>query len=139
MNVSLKDGLNIDQTKFEKALMIWCNSTFGILAYWYVSGSQQSGRGRMNNVRFRQLAVPDFAGLDVEQLEALELLFDYTCGEKMLPINQLDEDAVRKCLDAGIINILGPILSLDVDQVRQMIAAEPHFEVPQGRADLVNS
>ncbi|MDA8000484.1 MAG: hypothetical protein MPL62_04200 [Alphaproteobacteria bacterium] len=112
--------------KYEKALAVFCNSTPGILSYWHVSGTQQHGRGHMNNTRIRSLPVLDVSRLGRGRLGELDRLFDRMCRRRMRPINELDADPARRELDEGMMGALGEP-DLDIGRLRRMIAAEPHF------------
>ena len=114
------------KASFEKAFAVWCNSTFGILLYWAVAGSQQPGRGMMSRVSFQTVfRTLDFRKLAKPQLAKFDALFDRTCHEELMPINRLDEDPVRKKLDGGIMEILG--IRVDMDSVRGRMVSEPQF------------
>lgn len=111
---------------YEKAFAAWCNSTFGVLLYWAVAGSQQPGRGMMSRVAFRTVfKTLDFGKLSKDQLAGFDALFDRTCREDLLPVNQLDGDPVRQELDSGIMDILG--IRVDLAPVRAALVSEPQF------------
>ena len=113
---------------FEKAFTVWNNSTFGVLLYWIVAGSQQPGRGRMSLTAFQTvLRTLDVRKLTKIQLSKFNELFDRVCCEELLPINRLDEDSVRKSLDDGVMKILG--IEVDMDRIRTQLVAEPQFTV----------
>lgn len=113
---------------YEKAFAVWCNSTFGVLLYWTVAGSQQLGRGMMSRISFKTVfKTLDFRKLTKTQLSKFDALFDLMCKEELLPINRLDVDLVRRKLDDGIMDILG--IRVDMDRIRDQIVSEPQFAV----------
>lgn len=111
--------------EFEKAFVVWCNSVFGILTYWLVSGSQQPGRGRMGVKAFRIFPMLDLTKLTKAQLGKFDNLFDYLSKKTMLPINRIDEDEIRQELDKGIQFILGT--DFDLIPIYDQIVKEPQF------------
>lgn len=108
-----------------KAFVVWCNSMFGVLCYWAVAGSQQTGRGMMSRTAFRTLRVLDFRQLTDKQLVKFDTLFDEICTKEMLPINRLDEDQTRQKLDRAILDILN--VEVNLDDLYQQIVREPQF------------
>lgn len=111
---------------FEKAFAVWCNSTFGVLLYWAVAGSQQPGRGMMSRASFQTVfKTLDLRKLARRQLGKFDALFDWTRNDEFLPFNQLDKDPTRQELDDGIMDILG--VRVDLEPVRRRIVAEPQF------------
>ena len=110
----------------EKAFTLWCNSTFGLLLYWFVAGGQQRGRGRMGVDSLRKT----FSVLNVRQLDDAKLarfddLFDATCRTKLGPFNNPSADRTRRRIDEGIARILG--MSVDLDELYAWIESEPQI------------
>lgn len=101
--------------KHEKAFTVWCNSTFGLLLYWFVAGGQQRGRGRMGVASFRKtFSVLDVAHLDDAQLARFDALFDATCRMRLEPFSNPSGDRVRRRIDKGVMRILGVDTDLDI-------------------------
>jgi hypothetical protein len=83
----------------EKALVLWGNTTFGLLVHWYHSNKQQSGRGNVTPTALESLTVWDVTALTPAQLQNAVKLFDEMCQKALLPIYEMDKDPVRKELD----------------------------------------
>ena len=109
-NVILKDR------RHEKALTVWLNSVFGILAYWFAAGSQHTGRGLMTITSCKLMAVPDFDALDDGVIERLDAVFDDMRAREMDAINRLDADKVRREIDRRVMDVLG----LKVDDLERV-------------------
>ena len=116
-------GLDI---KHEKAFTAWCNSTFGLLLYWFVAGGQQRGRGRMGVDSFRKtFHVLDVGQLNDGQLARFDELFDATCRMTLGPFSDLGGDRIRRRIDKGVMRILG--VDVDLDVLYGWIGSEPQI------------
>ncbi len=124
-------NVRLNDSNHEKAFMVWFNSIFGILTYWFVSNSQQTERGLMTLTSCRQMPVPDFASMDEHIITQLDGVFDDLCKKEMKPINMVDSDKVRQEIDRRVSDILG--LSVDnLEQIYDWLVHEKHL----GRKDL---
>ena len=116
---------------WEPAFAVWCNSTLGILLYWWQSNRQQSGRGRTTVTALPALPTLDLRALSDEQLAAAGRIFEDMKHCPMLPVNQIDEDPVRAELDRRLLTeVLGLPADLcapdgPMDLLRRKLAAEP--------------
>ena len=116
---------------WEPAFAVWCNSTLGILLYWWQSNRQQSGRGRTTVTALPALPTLDLRALDDAQLTAARRIFEDMKRCPMLPVNQIDEDPVRAELDRRLFSeVLGLPAELcapdgPMDLLRRKLAAEP--------------
>jgi len=112
----------------EKALVLWGNTTLGLLIHWYHSNKQQSGRGNVTPTALESLAVWD---VTVTQIHKAVKLFDEMCLKPLLPIYEIDKDPVRRELDEKFCrDILGMAKSTlaaggALDVLRMKLAAEP--------------
>lgn len=88
---------NADQ---EKALVLWANTTLGLLMHWWYANKQQSGRGNVTKTTLQTLPVLDVTALTADQLSAAVSLFDEMCQQPLRPVHELDQDTVRAELDA---------------------------------------
>ena len=112
---------------YEKALATWCNSTFGIVLYWFAAGSQQLGRGMMAINAFRNaFPVLNAKKLSKAQINRFDRLFDNVGTSKMLPLNNPGADHVRRTIDAEILRILK--IDIDMEQLYEWIRLEPQFD-----------
>ncbi len=112
----------------EKALVLWANSTFGLLLYWWHSSKQQSGRGIITKQTLATLPVWDVTALTPEQLNAAVELFDEMCDKPLRPFHEIDRDPVRKALDEAFAKrVLGLPESIfePLDLLRMKLSREP--------------
>lgn len=113
------------------ALLLWLNSTPGILLRWLWSNRQQKGRGRITREVVPSMPVLDVRALSSDQLSQSETLFLSLRHKKLLPVHQLANDPVREELDRLFLgDILGwPQEWFDthapLDLVRRKLSAEP--------------
>ena len=94
--------------RFDYAFVVWCNSTLGLLSYWWHSNRQQSGRGRTTIRAVESLPVLDFCALSDDQLVMAELIFDEFRDKDLKPAYLADADPNRALLDRLVIcDLLG--------------------------------
>ena len=87
---------SVDQ---EKALVVWANTSLGLLLHWWHANKQQSGRGRIGKNMLHTLPILDVTALEPELLAEAVQLFDAMSGQPLSPLHELDSDPVRKALD----------------------------------------
>ncbi|MDD9955599.1 MAG: hypothetical protein OXP68_05210 [Anaerolineaceae bacterium] len=119
------------RSAWEPAFAVWCNSTLGILLYWWESNRQQGGRGRTSVTAIPDLPTLDLRALDDGQLAAAARIFEDMKHCPLLPVNQIDEDPVRAELDRRLLTeVLGLPAELCAPDgpmalLRRKLAAEP--------------
>ena len=92
----------------EEAVVLWANTTLGLIDFWWIGGRQQQGRAI---VTITQL--PSLLGLDVRQLSDAQLqraqaIFEDFREREFLPANEAYHDETRQALDeAVLIDLLG--------------------------------
>ena len=121
-------SLGMASVALAKALVLWGNSTLGLLLHWWHANKNQTGRGSIGVEALGATAVLDVTRLAPERLAAAVRAFDALCGQRLLPVHQVDRDAVRARLDAAVIvEVLGLDAGLLValGLLRGRLAAEP--------------
>ena len=93
----------LDDRSFEKATVLWCATTLGLIAHWWIGSRQQQGRSNLSVVRLRELPVLDCRALSTEQLDALDFAFDRFASDELLPANEAYRDSVRAELDEAVL------------------------------------
>ena len=83
----------------EKALVVWANTSLGLLLHWWHANKQQSGRGRIGKKMLHTLPILDVTALEPKLLAEAVQLFDAMSEQPLLPLHKLDSDPVRKELD----------------------------------------
>jgi hypothetical protein len=115
----------------EKALVLWANTSLGMLLRWWHSNKNQAGRGNIGKSMLQTLPVLDVTSLNPTELKAAVEIFDAMSGLQLLPLHMIDKDAVRHKLDArfalevlglppSIVEVGGPI-----ELIRMKLAQEP--------------
>jgi len=98
---------------------------------WWHSNKQQSGRGSIGKSTLQTLAVLDVTALNATQLKAAVQLFDAMSGLDLLPLHEIDKDAVRQNLDNRFaLEVLGLPASVakpggPLELMRMKLAQEP--------------
>jgi len=124
-------SLQLASQEQEKALVVWANTSFGMLLHWWHSNKQQAGRGSIVKSVLYTLPVLNVTALSIEQLSAAVRIFDTMCNRELLPLNEIDNDSARHELDAefaqtvlnlprALVEFDGPLYSL-----REKLAEEP--------------
>ena len=112
----------------EIPLLLWGNSTLGLLLHWWKGTRQQVGRSRMTISAIPDLRVLDTRTLTKQQRDNCQSLFDEIKDREFLPANEAYRDETRKALDQ---KLLFDVLQLDwdlkdkVDLLRNQWCAEP--------------
>jgi hypothetical protein len=115
----------------EKALVLWANSTFGLLLHWWHANKQQSGRGRVVLTALDSLPILDVTKLSKKAISKAVAIFDEIKNKELRPINEIAQDAVRAELDTRLATeVLGfpPELTAPdgpLALLRQKLALEP--------------
>jgi len=111
---------------------LWGNSTLGLLCYWTHCNKQHSGRGRIFIKGLKSMPTLDIRQLDETALQNAKRIFEEMKQQKMLPFNQMDEDAVRHELDRRLLSeVLGfgevshPEVHRGLRILRERLCAEP--------------
>ena len=101
-------NVNFTNVGFDYAFTLWCNSTLGLLLFWWHSNRQQSGRGRTTISAVETLPVLDLRALSDAQLVTAEGIFDEFRELDLLPAYLADADANRALLDRRVVcDLLG--------------------------------
>ncbi|MDD9822990.1 MAG: hypothetical protein OXU98_08940 [Gammaproteobacteria bacterium] len=94
--------------KHEAALMLWANSTPGLLLRWYCGSRQQAGRARITISQLPDLPVLDTRALTPKQHRLAARIFNRFKSKTFLPANEAYHDPTRHQLDrALLVELLG--------------------------------
>lgn len=124
-------SIRLSSVEQEKAMVLWANTSFGLLLYWWHANKQQSGRGSIGKEALQTLPVLDVSALNTSQLDKAVQLFDAMSNQDFLPVHEIDKDPVRKELDEKFArNVLGlakPILVSGgpLELLRMKLSREP--------------
>ena len=117
----------------EYAFSLWCNSTLGLLLYWWSSNKSQSGRGTVTVTSIPNIPTLDTRALTDAQHAAAREAFEAMRNHRFLPFDQIDEDPARAELDRRLlVDVLGLPASLceeggPIDLLRRKLAREPQI------------
>lgn len=124
-------SLKLPKEKQEKALVLWANTSVGMLLHWWHANKQQDGRGNIGKSALEGMPVLDVTQLTPAQIIAAEKLFKQMHNRKFLPLHEIDKDSVRADLDAKFFtDVLGLPKSLSskggpLELLRMKLAREP--------------
>jgi len=101
-------NFRVTRADWELPLLLWANSTLGIMAFWWHGTRQQQGRSCISISRLPDLLTLDARALSAVQIEACEALFQRFRAETFLPANEACRDTTRQALDAALlVDVLG--------------------------------
>ena len=92
-------SIKLSSVDVEKALVVWANTSLGLLLHWWHANKQQPGRGIIGKSMLQTLPILDVTALEPKLLAEAVKLFDSMNEQRLLPLHELDTDPVRKELD----------------------------------------
>jgi len=94
--------------RWEAPLVLWANTTLGLISFWWIGTRQQLGRANLTVSKLPALTVLDPRSLTASQLDCAEEIFDEFRHRELLPANEAWQDETRQALDhAVLIDLLG--------------------------------
>ena len=94
--------------RWETPLVLWANTTPGLIAFWWIGSRQQQGRAILTISKLPELTVLDPRSLTETQLDRADEFFEEFRDRNMLPANEAWRDEARQALDrAVLIDLLG--------------------------------
>ncbi len=92
-----------EQDEWTLPLVLWANTTLGLLAFWWVGTRQQQGRSCLTITQLPRLTVLDPRSLSQEQLTQAEAIFERFKEKEFLPANEAYRDDARQALDHAVL------------------------------------
>ncbi len=126
------------EPKYEIPLLLWFNSTPGLILFWWHGTRQQKGRSRLTISKLPDLPVLDPRTLAEDQVDHCRAIFEDFKNREFLPANEAYRDETRKNLDHvllfGITSVLklDPALDEGLDVLRKQWCAEPSVHGGKG-------
>ncbi len=117
--------------RYEIPLLLWCNSTLGLIMHWWNGTRQQAGRSVITITAIPDLPVLDPHALTEGQLDHCHAIFEGFKEKPLLPANEAYRDETRMALDRellfGTTSVLqlDPVLEEGLDLLRKQWCAEP--------------
>jgi NAD(P)-dependent dehydrogenase (short-subunit alcohol dehydrogenase family) len=96
-------SINLSSEDSEKALVLWSNTTMGLLLYWWSANKQQDGRGTIGKLPLARMPVLDVSGLTEGQISAAREVFSEFASRELKPLNEIDADKTRAELDTAFV------------------------------------
>ena len=96
-------NFRVADTRWEIPLLLWANTTLGLLSFWWFGTRQQQGRSRLTISRLPGLLTLDARELSDDQLERCEEIFQRFCDRDFRPANEAYRDEARQELDAAVL------------------------------------
>lgn len=124
-----------EDKRWENVLVLWANTTLGLIVFWWIGARQQQGRARLTVSRLPTLPVLNARALSHEQLELADSIFDNFRSRELLPANEAWHDETRQYLDRSV---LVDLLQLPEDMLeplallRRQWCAEPSVHGGKG-------
>lgn len=118
----------VDAPAHELPIVLWLNTTLGLLGRWWVGSRQQQGRSLLSVGRISEIPVLDCRKLSGEVLTDASEVFARFRLREFLPANEAYRDEVRQDLDRAVLcDLLGlPESVLDsLDTLREQWCREP--------------
>ena len=112
-------GLTANQ---RKALILWLNSTLGIMLYFGRRAITRSAWMQMKKPAWSSMPVLDVKKLTKPQLDALAKAYDLVSKKELSPIAQLHKDSTRQDIDAALCKALA---LPDLTPIRELLSREP--------------
>jgi hypothetical protein len=121
-------SIQLEKIAYEKALVVWANTSLGLLLHWWHANKHQAGRGSIGKSALDSLPVLDVTALKPNQLKEAADIFDEFKSRDLLRFDQIDTDAVRVELDEAFTSrVLGVNSSISgaLELLRKKLAREP--------------
>ena len=131
-------NINTRDERHEIPLLLWANSTLGLILFWWKGTRQQAGRSRMTITAIPDLPVLDPRTLTQGQIDHCHAVFEDFRDRSLLPANEAYRDETRKALDRALLFGITSVLQLDpgleegLDLLRKQWCAEPSVHGGKG-------
>ena len=142
-SIGIRSMINVllNDPRREIAWTLWCNSTLGMFCHWAHSSKQQMGRGTLRQQTLERLPTLDVRELSDEALVNADAIFERLKYKRMLPVNECNNDPVRKeldrCLLTEVLGITSDNVLKSMQTLREMLCAEPSIHGgKQSKCDL---
>ncbi len=93
----------VHHPEWEFPMLLWANTTLGLMIFWWYGTRQQEGRSRLSLSRHRELLSIDTRNLNEQKFAQAENIFERFKERTFLPANEAYRDEVRKELDAAVL------------------------------------
>ena len=125
-----KDKPAEERLEWAYPMVLWANTTLGLMCFYITGSRTQAGRSRITISRLPELPVLDVRALSRDQLRLAETIFHRFRNREFMPANQVHQDPTRRDLDQAV---LAELLNCDADVlertavIRDQWRQEPHL------------
>lgn len=113
------EGLSDPQ---RKTLLLWLNSTLGLLMYFGCRAITQGAWMQMKKPAWQSMPVLDVRKLTQDQLNVLSTTYELVSREALLPLAQLDTDSTRIRIDRAL---CAALVLPSLSPIRELLVREP--------------
>lgn len=110
-------GFRCNEKEHDIPIVLWANSTIGLISYWWRATRQQSGRASLTITNLPTLMVLDPRQLSEKQISLANRIFAEVTSKDLLPANEAYRDPVRQSLDEAL---LVDLLEFDRDILKPL-------------------
>ncbi len=97
-----------DDDSHEVPIMLFANTTLGLIAHWWIGSRQQLGRSRLSITKIPDMITIDPREFTKDQFETANIIFELFKEKEFRPANEAYRDNSRKDLDyAVLVDLLG--------------------------------
>ena len=125
----------VDRAEWEIPIILWANTTLGLMSFWWRGSRQHQGRASITLSRLPELPVVDPRQLGESQIQKAQEIFAEFRRQPLLPANEAYRDSVRADLDrAVLVRLLGLPDGIEdsLRLLRDQWCAEPSVHGGQG-------
>ena len=91
------------EISWEIPILLWANTTLGLMSFWWHGTRQQQGRSTVTISRLPGLLTLDARQLDARQIEQCDRIFEAFSRRQFLPANEAYRDEARHELDSEML------------------------------------
>lgn len=113
--------------RWERLLVLWANTTLGLMAFWWIGTRQQIGRTRLPISNLPSLTMLDARRMTENQIDRADRIFEEYQSQSFLPANEAWHDETRIGLDNAMFELLGVPAEIrdGFDLIRRQWCNEP--------------
>lgn len=101
-------GFRCHDERHDIPILVFANSTLGLIAHWWNGSRQQMGRSIQTVSKMPKMMTIDPCKFTKDQFKVANQIFDEFKTQELLPANEAYRDPVRKSLDkAVLVDLLG--------------------------------
>ena len=121
-------AFNLHDPAEEKPIVLWLNTTVGLINHWSASNHAQNGLGHTSKGQLNQMPILDLRSLGRRKLDMMTRIFDEHANTQLMPACEAWQDPARQEIDRLV---LRDVLGLDsqsmsnLEDIRNKWCQEP--------------